>query len=96
MVEIAPFQPPQQCGPYLKLVRSTIRRYGIKPTAAVVYGFDAANLVIEGLRRHAGGRTELQRRLTELSGFLGAGGPIRWDNGGGNTALPVIHVLDTD
>ena len=96
VVEIAPFQPPQQCGPYLKLVRSTVRRHGIKPTAAMVYGFDAANLVIEALRRHAGGRTDLQRRLTELSGFWGASGPIRWDNGGGNTAPPVIHVLDTD
>jgi ABC-type branched-subunit amino acid transport system substrate-binding protein len=62
----------------------------------MVYGFDAANLVIEALRRHAGGRADLQRQLTALSGYSGASGPIRWDNGGGNTARPVIRVLNRD
>jgi len=62
----------------------------------MVYGFDAANLVIEALRRHAGGRADLQRQLTGLSGFWGASGPIRWDNGGGNTAKPTIRVLSSE
>jgi branched-chain amino acid transport system substrate-binding protein len=95
VIEIAPFQLRQQCGPYLKLVRSSARRYGSKPTASIVYGFDAANLVIEALRRHAGGRVDLQHQLTELSGFWGASGTIRWDNGGGNTAKPVIRILSS-
>ncbi len=69
VIEIAPFQLRKQCGTYLKLVRSSAQRYGSKPTASMVYGFDAANLVIEALRRHAGGRVDLQQRLTELSGF---------------------------
>ena len=93
VVEVAPFRSRQQCGPYLKLVRSGVQRHGAKPAASMVYGFDAANLVIEALRRHAGGRADLQRQLTELSGFRGASGPIRWDNGGGNTARPVLQVL---
>jgi branched-chain amino acid transport system substrate-binding protein len=93
VADVAPFRSRQQCGPYLKLVRSCIRRHGTKPTAAMVYGFDAANLVIEALRRHAGGRADLQRRLTGLSGFWGASGPIRWDNGGGNTAKPILRVV---
>jgi hypothetical protein len=59
----------------------------------MVYGHDAANLVIEALRRTAGGRADLQRQLTALSGFWGASGPIRWDNGGGNTAKPAIQVI---
>jgi ABC-type branched-subunit amino acid transport system substrate-binding protein len=96
VVRIVPFEPPQQCGPYLKLVRAGVRRHGAKPTAAMVYGFDSANLVIEALRRSTGGRADLQRQLTELSGFWGASGPIRWDNGGGNTARPAIRVLDHD
>jgi len=92
VVEVAPFRSRQQCGPYLKLVRSGARRHGAKPSASMVYGFDAANLVIEALRRHSGGRADLQRQLTGLSGFWGASGPIRWDNGGGNTAKPAIRI----
>lgn len=86
----------QQCGPYLKLVHSAARRHAVKPKPALVYGFDAANLVIEALRRHGGGRADLQRQLTALSGFWGASGPIRWDNGGGNTAKPVLQDLVAD
>jgi ABC-type branched-subunit amino acid transport system substrate-binding protein len=93
VTEVDPFRPPQQCGPYLKLVRAGIRRHGAKPTAAMVYGYDAANLVIGALRQGADGRVELQRRLNELSGYWGASGPIRWDNGGGNTARPVLRNL---
>ena len=91
IIDIAPFKPPQQCGPYLKLMRAGIRRHGARPTAATVYGFDAANLLIEALRRHAGGRADLQQQLTKLSGYWGASGPVRWDNGGGNTAPPVLQ-----
>ena len=93
VIQIAPFQPPRECGPYLKLVRSGIRRDGAKPTASTVYGFDAANLVIEALRGGAAGRVDLQKQLAGISGYMGASGPIRWDNGGGNTATPVVQVL---
>jgi branched-chain amino acid transport system substrate-binding protein len=94
VIGIEPFhRRQQQCGPYLKLVHSAARRHAAKPTPAMVYGFDAANLVIEALRRHGGGRADLQRQLTALSGFWGASGPIRWDNGGGNTAKPVLQEL---
>jgi ABC-type branched-subunit amino acid transport system substrate-binding protein len=93
VVEIAPFETPRQCGPYLKLVRAGVRLHGTKPTAAMVYGYDGANLVIEALRRATGGRADLQRQLTALSGFWGASGPIRWDNGGGNTAKPKLRVV---
>jgi len=96
VIEVAPFRSRQQCGPYLKLVRAGVRRHGAKPSVAMVYGFDAANLVIEALRRRTGGRSDLQRQLTGLSGFWGASGPIRWDNGGGNTAKPTIRVLSTE
>jgi ABC-type branched-subunit amino acid transport system substrate-binding protein len=94
VIGIEPFhRRQQQCGPYLKLVHSAARRHAAKPTPVMVYGFDAANLVIEALRRHEGGRADLQRQLAVLSGFRGASGPIRWDNGGGNTAKPVLREL---
>ena len=59
----------------------------------MIYGFDAANLVIDALRPGGGGRGELRGRLAELSGTEGASGTIRWDNGGGNTAEPVVTEL---
>ncbi|MFV2071335.1 MAG: ABC transporter substrate-binding protein [Thermoanaerobaculales bacterium] len=90
VIQVAPFKPIQECGPYLKMVQSGIRRDGAKPTASMVYGFDAANLVINALRSGAGGRVELQKRLSGSSGFVGASGPIEWDNGGGNTTAPVV------
>ena len=90
VIQVSPFKAPQECGPYLKMVRSAIRRDGARPTASTVYGFDAANLVIEALRAGADGRADLQQELTRLSGFMGASGTIRWDNGGGNTAPPVV------
>ena len=93
VIQVAPFQPLQECGPYLKMVRSGIRRDGAKPTASTVYGFDAANLVIKALRSGAGGRVDLLKQLAGISGFVGASGPIEWDNGGGNTAAPVIFEL---
>ena len=96
VIEVAPFRSRQQCGPYLKLVRAGVRRHGAKPSVAMVYGFDAANLVIEALRRRTGGRSDLQRQLTGLSGFWGASGPIRWNNGGGNTAKPAIRIIFGD
>ncbi len=96
LTEVLPFRPPRQCGPYLKLVRAGVRRHGAKPTASMVYGYDAANLVIEALRQGAVGRVELQRELTELSGYWGASGPIRWDNGGGNRARPVLRIINNN
>jgi len=96
VIQASPFKSPQQCGPYLKMVRAGIRRDGTLPTPSMVYGFDAANLVIEALRAGADGRVELQKRLTELSGFEGASGIISWDNGGGNTARPVIRILEPE
>lgn len=95
VIEVEPFRSRQQCGPYLKLVRASVRRHGAGPTVAMVYGFDAANLVIEALRRRAGGRADLQRQLTGLSGYSGASGPISWDNGGGNIAKPTLRVVSS-
>jgi ABC-type branched-subunit amino acid transport system substrate-binding protein len=96
IIQVLPFESPRECGTYLKMVRAAIRRDATKPSPSMVYGFDAATLVIEALRRGADGRVGLQQRLTELSGFEGASGPIRWDNGGGNTVKPVLRVINHD
>lgn len=93
IVEVQPFAGSRTCGPQLEFASAAIERYGESPSPAMVYGFDAANLAIEALRLGGGGRGELRRRLAELSGTEGASGTIRWDNGGGNTAGPVVTEL---
>ena len=93
IVEVRPFAGSQTRGLQLEFDRAAIERYGESPSPAMVYGFDAANLAIEALRSGGGGRVELRRRLAELSGTESASGTIRWDNGGGNTADPVITEL---
>ncbi len=93
VIQVEPFETPMRCGAYLKLTRATIQEYAVRPSAATVYGYDAASLVIEALRRGAGGRVELRQRLAELSGFEGAGGVIGWDSGGGNTANAVLRTV---
>jgi len=90
IVEVRPFADSQTSGLQLKFARAAIERYGEPPSPAMIYGFDAANLVIDALRSGADGRVELRRRLAGLAGTEGASGTIRWDNGGGNTAMPVV------
>jgi branched-chain amino acid transport system substrate-binding protein len=93
IVEVQPFAGSRTRGPQLIFARAAIQRYGEPPSPAMTYGFDAANLVIDALRLGGGGRGELRGRLAELSGTEGASGTIRWDNGGGNTAEPVVTVV---
>jgi hypothetical protein len=94
IVEVRPYPEEWVCGPQLKLERATVLRYGERPSPAMVYGYDAANLVIIALRAGAEGRIGLRQRLAGLSGTVGASGVIEWDNGGGNTARPAIRVVD--
>jgi hypothetical protein len=68
-----------------------VRRWGEIPSADAVYAFDAARLIIEGLRRAgATGRTDLLTALTNLDGFELASGPFHLDNGNGNVGRPVL------
>jgi ABC-type branched-subunit amino acid transport system substrate-binding protein len=93
VISLTPFDPPESCGPYLKLVRSFIARHGDRPSPAAVYGYDAARLVIEAIRSGAAGRVELQQRLAASERFQGASGSVIWDTGGGNRAAApqLIH-----
>lgn len=93
IVEVHPFAGSRTCDPRLEFVSAAFARFGEAPSPAMVYGFDAANLAIEALRSGGGGRVALRRRLAELSGTERASGTIRWDNGGGNTAEPVLTEL---
>jgi len=90
---ITPIDLPRSCGPYLKFVRAFVRRYGAKPTPEAVYGYDAAGLLVAAARSGVTGRVDLRERIAALSGWVGSGGEVDWDTGGGNqAAAPVLST----
>lgn len=92
VISIAPFATPERCGPYLKLVRAHIRRWGEKPSPATVYGYDAVNLVVAAARGGSDGRSDLRKAIAGTS-LTGASGAIDWDTGGGSqAATPVLST----
>jgi ABC-type branched-subunit amino acid transport system substrate-binding protein len=93
LLVVEPFVEPRRCGPYLKLVHAYSRRYGSYPSPSAAYGYDAANLIIEAIRRGGLERRLIREQLAGLSGFTGATGTIEWDNGGGNKARPRAHFI---
>jgi len=94
VVSVAPFAAPKTCGPYLKLVRAFIERHGEAPTPAAVYGYDAAQILIEAFRSGASGRVELVDRMTKGTPFTGATGTIAWDTGGGNRSATAVLATE--
>ncbi len=68
-------------------------RWGIKPSPAAVFAFDAVRIVVEGLRVAGSNRVDLRDAIARSS-WQGVSGPITWDNGGGNTNQPTVkHFL---
>jgi ABC-type branched-subunit amino acid transport system substrate-binding protein len=93
LITIEPFEEPRRCGPYLKLVHAFTRRFGEYPPPSAAYGYDAAALIIEAIRRGGLERRQIREQLAGLNGFTGATGTIEWDNGGGNMAQPRAHAI---
>ena len=66
------------------------RRWGVKPSPEATYSYDAVQLIAEALRAGATGRAALARSIRQLDGFELSSGPLRLDNGGGNTGSPAM------
>lgn len=92
MVLAAPFPIRKTCGPYWKFTRGYIRYYGERPLEAAAYAYDAARLVVEGIRQAGLNRAGLWEAITRLAPYPGITGTIVWDNGGGNTAAPAVEI----
>ncbi len=90
---VQPFEHASKCGSYLRFMHSYSRRFAERPTFSATYAYDAAQLIIKSIRFSGLKRTGLAQSLTELSGYNGASGLIKWDNGGGNLALPIIKIF---
>jgi len=68
-------------------------RFGEIPDYVAASGYDAAGLLIAGVRQSGLNRVRIREALAGLSGYAGATGTIRWDNGGGNVREPLPAVV---
>jgi hypothetical protein len=93
VVTVEPFERRTAGRAQRRLEEEFVRRWGEAPTSAAAYAYDAARLIIEGLRAGGTGRADLRRALSHADGLELAGGPLHLDNGGGNLGRPVIVEL---
>jgi ABC-type branched-subunit amino acid transport system substrate-binding protein len=68
-------------------------RYGIEATPVAAYYYDALKLLVRSLEESGLNRSALRDAIAAGTGFVGATGPISWDNGGGNQARPVLVLF---
>ena len=61
------------------------------PAAEDAYTYDAVYIVAGALNQSGLNRVKLRKAIANLSDMAGVTGKINWDNGGGNTARPVLH-----
>jgi hypothetical protein len=90
VIAVAPFDARTGNSALAQLESEFRQRWDETPSPEAVYAFDAARMIIEGVRAGATGRAELQHTLTRLDSFEAASGLLSFDNGGGNTARPVL------
>jgi len=93
VVTVEPFERRTAGRALQRLEEEFVRRWGEAPSPAAAYAFDAARLIIEGLRAGATGRADLRHALSHADGLELVGGPLHLDNGGGNFGRPVIVEL---
>ena len=70
--------------PTSPFVEAYTARFGDRPDYAGAYAYDAANLLLEAVRRGGTNRARIREALAGLSGYVGVTGEYNWDNGGGN------------
>ncbi|MCP4896210.1 MAG: amino acid ABC transporter substrate-binding protein [bacterium] len=67
-------------------------RWGLVASPTAVLAYDAVTLIVNALRQSGPDRVDLRDAIAR-STWHGAGGPITWDNGGGNTNQPTVKHI---
>jgi ABC-type branched-subunit amino acid transport system substrate-binding protein len=93
---VAPFAAGEGNVHYEKFAREFGRRFSSSPPPAAAYGFDAAQMIIDAIRERGLNRAGVREGLASLQGYVGATGPVAWDNGGGNSGTPVLKEYRGD
>ena len=69
------------------------KQHGGSPSRLTALGYDAANLVIRGIRHHAVTQELMRDYLSGVYGFPGAAGPITFDENGANTETIILEFI---
>jgi len=78
---------------YEKFADKYRKSYNSNPTFGAAYTYDALHLLFHALQKSGPNRATLRDVIADMKGYKGVTGKIIWDNGGGNTARPVLRVL---
>jgi branched-chain amino acid transport system substrate-binding protein len=90
---VEPFQLPARVKTgeiYQQFSRDFQKRFGVFSSYSAAYAYDAAQMIILSIRSKGLNRPAIRQGLEELTGYQGVSGSIKWDNGGGNLAYPII------
>jgi branched-chain amino acid transport system substrate-binding protein len=83
------FDPEKKDDAWITFRQRFERRYGIEPEIYAGYGYDAAQLLIEAIRKAGPNKYRVHDQLTSLNEYLGVTGHMRFDGRWDNIA-PVI------
>jgi ABC-type branched-subunit amino acid transport system substrate-binding protein len=78
---------------YVAFDRAYRARFGSAPTPVAAYSYDAVNLLVNAMETSGLNRPALRDAIAASTGWVGATGPVSWDNAGGNQVEPVLSVL---
>jgi branched-chain amino acid transport system substrate-binding protein len=78
---------------YEKFADKYRRFYKSDPSFGAAYTYDALHLLMSALQKSGPNRAKLRDAITGMNGYEGVTGKIIWDNGGGNTARPILRKV---
>lgn len=68
-------------------------RYHVWPDYAAAFGYDAANILIQGVRKSGLNRAKIRDAVRALSSYEGVAGTIEWDSLGQNDRQVVLRAI---
>jgi len=78
---------------YQSFFKKYAKRFGEDPSPTAAYAYDAISLLKNALEYGSANRLHIRDALADIKLIKGVTGDISWDNGGGNTSLPVLRRL---
>ncbi len=73
--------------------RAYRRRYGGSPSRVAALGYDAATLVVQGVKSGAVTQELMRDFLSGIHNFTGAAGPVAFDENGANTKTVILQFI---
>lgn len=71
-------------------------RFGVAPTPAAAYTYDAVQILLRAIRTSGLSRAGIRDAIAGMQDYQGVTGKIHWDNGWANQAEPVLQKISSD